>query len=94
MINSISQLEKLKTQQVKLAARIQSLESRTKIEERKKDTRRKILIGSYYLDQANQKGKMGELKQCMENYLKRNQDRKLFDLTEITEPTQGMVENK
>lgn len=86
MINSISQLEKLKTQQVKLAARIQSLESRTKMEERKKDTRRKILIGSYYLDQASHQGKMHELKQCMESYLKRNQDRKLFDLPEINEP--------
>lgn len=74
-------LEKLKEQQAKLNARIQALEARTKTSERKKDTRKKILVGSYYLDQAN----FEEIKNAMASYLKRNSDRRLFDLPEIKE---------
>lgn len=83
MNKTLSPLEKLKSQQEKLAARIQLMEARQKESERKKDTRRKILIGSYYLEQARGTQKMDELKQQLDKYLKRNSDRALFDLPEI-----------
>jgi hypothetical protein len=73
-------LEKLKTQRDKLNARIQAAEARGKQSERKKDTRRKILVGSYVLDQAIQNNQMEEIKQKMDVYLKRDSDRVLFDL--------------
>ena len=78
--HTFSHLEKLKTQQAKLSARIQAAEARLKVSERKQDTRRKILVGSYYLDKAVKEGTMEELKKIMEAYLSRDTDRKLFNL--------------
>jgi hypothetical protein len=80
-----SQLEKLKAQQLKLQSRIQLMEARTKESERKKDTRRKILLGAYHLDQIRQNNQMDEVKKMMDTYLKRNSDRRLFDLPELKE---------
>jgi hypothetical protein len=77
---SKSTLERLKEQRAKLEARIQSAEARTKQADRKQDTRRKILIGSFYLDKAVQENKFDELKKLMNGYLTRDSDRKLFDL--------------
>lgn len=76
----LTQLEKLKAQQAKLAARIQAVESRTKVSTRKQDTRRKILIGSYYLEQAQKENKLDDIKKIMASYLSRESDRKLFEL--------------
>ena len=59
------------------------MEARNKVSERKKDTRRKILLGSYYLEQAKQNGQWEKTKELMHHYLKRNSDRKLFYLPEI-----------
>lgn len=85
-----STLAKLKSQQAKLAARIQAAEARVRVSERKQDTRRKILIGAYYLDEArkNINGNDGNdgivaLKEKLDGYLKRDSDRKLFDLLPI-----------
>ena len=50
--NQRNQLEKLKAQRDTLNARIQAAEARAKVSDRKKDTRRKILVGAFYLDQA------------------------------------------
>lgn len=77
-------LAKLKAQRAKLDVRIQAAEARAKGSERKKETRRKILVGSYFLEQAQQSNQMDDLRQKMDNYLKRNSDRQLFDLPELT----------
>jgi large subunit ribosomal protein L7/L12 len=77
-------LAKLKAQRAKLDARIQAVEARAKGSERKKETRRKILVGSYFLEQAQQANQMDDLRQKMDNYLKRNSDRQLFDLPDLT----------
>lgn len=79
--NKKSMIEKLKEQREKLNNRIQLAEARTKTHERKIDTRRKILIGSYYLDQAKQNNKFDEIKKMMDSYLTRPSDRKLFELS-------------
>lgn len=76
-------LEKLKRQKSIIEARIQKVESRHKQKERKFDTRRKILIGSYYLDKAIKENKLDEIKNLMDKYLTRDSDRKLFDLMTI-----------
>jgi len=73
-------LAKLKEQKEKLEARIQLMENRQKDKERKNDTRRKILLGSYYLDHAEKHGTLNEIKKIMDSYLTRESDRLLFDL--------------
>ncbi len=80
-----SRLDALKKKQEQLRAQIQKLESLEKSRERKRDTRRKILIGSYFLDKASEEGTLDSLYQQMEHYLKRNTDRELFQLTPLAE---------
>ena len=73
-------LERLKEQREKINVRIQSVEARLKTSERKKDVRRKILVGAYYLDLAAKSNNMNEIKSFMDKYLKRDFDRVLFGL--------------
>lgn len=76
-----SQLEKLKEQRDAINARIQAAEARGRVSERKQDTRRKILIGAYYLDQAEQNpDQWSQLVKIMADYLTRDSDRRLFEL--------------
>ena len=78
MNDKISRLEALKKKQAQLQARIQKLEAMDKVKKRKEDTRRKILIGSYFIDKAMQDGTMDELYQGMQQYIKRDNDKVLF----------------
>jgi len=81
MTNSFNKrLDKLKEKKKVIDARIQSIEARQKNSERKKDVRRKILIGSYYLDKAVKDNNMEEIRVIMDKFLMRNSDRILFDL--------------
>lgn len=82
MAETKSQIDKLKQQREQLSAKIQKLEAAEKAREKKKDTRRKILIGAYYLDKARKEGSVDVLNQEMANYLKRQSDRALFDLVD------------
>ena len=81
-----AQLEKLK----QLKARKHAIEAREKSkqkeQERKDDTRRKILLGSYLIKkmQANEANKEKILADLNE-YLTEDRDRKLFDLPLKTE---------
>ena len=77
---SYTELERTKLKIKQLESRLQLAENKKNYCERKKDTRRKILVGSYFLDQASQKGAMEDIKQKMATYLKRRSDRQLFDL--------------
>lgn len=80
-----SKLDKLKAQREIINARIQATEARLKTSERKKDTRRKILVGSYYLDKATKENTLDNIKSIMNSYLSRNSDRALFDLELLPE---------
>lgn len=82
---NLSKLEKLKQQHDKLKSRIQKMESIRKTSEHKKDTRRKILVGSYFLDQAIQNGAYEDIKIKMAGFLTRNSDRILFELPILEE---------
>ncbi|WP_179996732.1 mobilization protein [Acinetobacter sp. YH16051] len=79
-----AQLEKLK----QLKARKQAIEARErskqKEQERKDDTRRKILLGSYLIKkmQSNEANKETILAELNE-YLTEDRDRQLFDLPNI-----------
>ncbi len=79
-----AQLEKLK----QLKAQKQAIEARErtkqKEQERKDDTRRKILLGSYLIKkmQSNEANKEKILTELNE-YLTENRDRQLFDLPNI-----------
>jgi len=77
---SKERLARLKEQREKLNARIQATEARFKTSERKKDTRKKILLGSYYLIKAIKENGMNEVKAIMDKFLTRDSDRILFDL--------------
>ena len=76
-------LVQLKAQRDKLNARIQAVEARHKTAERKKDTRRKILVGAYYLEQAEKNNTFDNIQTAMDSFLVRNSDRKLFNLSQI-----------
>lgn len=80
--SSDTQLEKLKKQHETLMARIQACQAKKRVADRKEETRRKILVGSYYLDLARKEGRMAQLQEIMENYLTRPSDKKLFDFDE------------
>lgn len=74
-----TRLEKLKAQQAKLAAQIQLAQAREKTLARKRDTRRKILVGACFLEEAKQNHSMEQLKIKMSEYLTRESDKALFE---------------
>lgn len=80
MENKPSRLESLKKQQEQLKAKIQALEAAESTRERKRETRRKILVGAYYLDKMRADNKFNELVSSMDGYLSRDADRVLFNL--------------
>ena len=53
MNEKCSKIETLKQKKEQLNSRIQKLEVLQKARERKRDTRRKILIGAYFMDTEN-----------------------------------------
>jgi len=75
-------LKQLKTQQQKLEARKRAAESKKL---RTEDTRRKILLGSMFLEQMNKNNESkAKLMGTLDSYLKRVDDRALFGLPPIT----------
>ena len=87
-------LESLKKKQDQLKAQIQALEAAEKTREKKRDTRRKILIGAYYLDKAIKENRFDEIVKLMDGYLNRNSDRMLFDLLPLEEKSSSTESSK
>lgn len=83
-----TQLEKLKAQQEVIKARIQRVENLHKTRLRKIETRKKILLGAYYLERAEKENQWEEIKKQMDDFLTRDQDRLLFDLPPKTVVTE------
>ena len=75
-----NKIDKLKQQRKQLDARIQKLVALGSNRDRKRDARRKILVGSFYLDYVEKNNRMEGLKQKLDSFLTRNSDRILFDL--------------
>ena len=74
------ELERLKEKQAQIVARIKAAEAKEKEKERKNETRRKILVGSYFLEKYRQADNFPALQQELETYLTRKDDRALFNL--------------
>lgn len=76
-------LKQLKEQQQKLEARKRAAESKR---QRAADTRRKILIGSMFLDQMDQnEDTKTKMMARLDAYLKRPHDRALFGLAPLSQ---------
>ena len=80
-----AQLEKLK----QLKAQKQSIEAReknkNKEQQRKDDTRRKILLGSYLIKKMQNEANKEKILAELNEYLTENRDRQLFDLPNVEE---------
>ena len=78
-----AQLEKLK----QLKAQKQAIDAREKTkqkeQERKDDTRRKILLGSYLIKKMQNEANKEKILAELNEYLTENRDRQLFGLSDI-----------
>jgi len=72
-------LDKLLEKKQKLEQQIASAKARMKKKERTEDTRKKILVGAYFLE-VKYKDKEDELIKLMDGFLVRDNDRALFGL--------------
>ena len=82
-MNKSSKLDALKKKRNAINARIQLIQNRELSKKRKDDNRRKILIGSFYLEQAIKNNTYNELIATMDTYLTRDSERNLFELPPI-----------
>ena len=74
-------IRKLEEQRARINAEIQRVRGRESQEERKRETRRKILAGAMVLDRVARKDLSEKLfKADMDHFLEREQDRALFGL--------------
>ena len=73
-------LARFKEQLKKIENDVQNTEAKIKIRDQKDRDRKKFLIGDYYLEMAEKNNTMEEIKELMDTYLKKDSDRKLFDL--------------
>lgn len=71
-------LQKLEAKQKTIAATAQQLQKSIGVIKRKQDLQRKILVGTYYLEQAQKNNTMLELQNIMLSYLQKERDKYLF----------------
>jgi hypothetical protein len=80
-------LEKLKLKQEQLKARIKQLEALEKTRQKKQDTRRKILIGAFFLERMEKDETFNsKTLTALDKFLKRDIDRALFEFPEKEQP--------
>ena len=77
-----SRLEQLLKKQEELKAQIRKEKNKLVLADRKKDTRRQILLGALMLD-LMKKGELDEkkIRKRLDSFLTKELDRKLFDLS-------------
>ena len=75
-----AQLEKLKQLKAQKQAALAREKAKQKVQERKNDTRRKILLGSYLLKKMEDEAEKQKTLAGLNEYLTEERDRKLFDL--------------
>lgn len=74
-------LQELEQKEAQLKARISKAKAVVRGQERKRDTRRKIIAGALALEHADQDERFGQaLRKLLEQHVTRPQDRELFDL--------------
>ena len=82
-MNMATQINALKKKRDALNNRIRLVQNREVKQKRKDDTRRKILVGSYFLDQAKKDDNYNELVKQLDKFLTRNSERKLFIISTL-----------
>jgi hypothetical protein len=79
--------EKLLEKRKAIDERLRAVAAREKEEERRLDTRRKILAGAVVLEEAGKRPEFKqELTRMLDQLLYRVEDRKLFDLSPVAPP--------
>ena len=73
-------LQRLKIQRDKLDVRIRQTEALNKARQRKQDLQRKIVVGTFILEQAQREGRYADLIAQLDSYLTQDRDRQLFNL--------------
>ena len=73
-------LQKLEARQKAMIAAAQKLQNSIGVIKRKQDLQRKILVGAYYLEQAQKNNNLQELQNIMLSYLQKEKDKKLFKI--------------
>ena len=84
-ISKSDKLKKLEEQAAQLRARIVSERARISNQAKKDDTRRKILVGAYFIEQAEREDTMKALIKKIDPFLTRENDRILFGLSAKSE---------
>ena len=79
------QEERLKQLKAQKQAKDAREKAKQKVQERKNDTRRKILLGSYLLKKMEDEAEKEKILMELNEYLTENRDRQLFDLPNIEE---------
>lgn len=75
-----TKLKQAKALKQKVEARKRTLEQKA---DRALDTRRKILVGSFFIQRAESDEQKAKLRSMLDPYLKRSDDRALFDLPPV-----------
>jgi hypothetical protein len=73
-----AQIQKIEEQKKQLEERLVSMRTKKKKQGRYEDTKKKILIGAYFMEKY--KNKMDELVPQLDRFLVRDTDRELFGL--------------
>lgn len=75
-----NKLKMLQDRKSAITAKMQKLEASAKTIARKQDLQRKILVGSYYLEQAIKNDNLLKLQNTMLSYLQKERDKELFKI--------------
>jgi len=78
-MTEVTKLEQAKKQVEQAKARYQALLSRQKTEDRKKDTRRKVILGGLLIDAAGKDERFGRIIDELMRHITRNHDHKAFE---------------
>ncbi|MBY0377654.1 MAG: hypothetical protein K2Q33_03725 [Gammaproteobacteria bacterium] len=90
-----TKLERVKIKEEQIKALRQKLEAAEKHKERKKEVRRKILLGALMLERLKAGDVRAEaLRAELDNYLIKNPDRALFDLPERNKDNSSSLNNR
>ena len=87
-------LEDLEKKIEQLKAQAAAETAKLKAKAKKEDTRRKILVGAYYLQKAEEDGTMPSLVKQLDPFLTRKADRALFNLPAKSPAQTDKVPNK
>lgn len=88
-------LEALRTRRAQIEAELSRLEAKLKADNRKADTRKKILVGAVVLGEAANRPEIDRwLRKLLEQRLTKDRDRALFGLGPMTTVPEEPNENK